>query len=264
MSLQSRFEDELERRLAAERALSASERRSRRLLATSRRMQEHLRRLSHRLLRAQEEERKEISRELHDEIGQTLTGINVTLAALRHEAGREGGALARRIARTQHLVETSMERIHRFARELRPPLLDDLGLIPALHAHLRGFTRRTKIRVRFSAYADIEKLGTDKRTALYRVAQEALRNVDKHARARLVTVSLETSGETVRMDIHDDGRSFAVDGAAAASMNGGLGLLGMRERLEMVGGSLDIQSARGRGTNVRATVPAEPPRRRKR
>jgi len=264
VSLQDRLKDELSKRHAAEEALARSERRSRQLLERSRRMQEHLRRLSHRLLRAQEDERREISRELHDEIGQTLTGINVTLAALRHEAGLNGGVLARRIAHTQHLVESSMERIHRFARELRPPLLDDLGLIPALHAHLRGFTRRTKIRVRFSAYADIEQLDPDGRTALYRVAQEALRNVDKHARARMVTVNLGMRGDVVCMDIHDDGRAFAAKDAAARGAGAGLGLLGMRERIEMVGGTFEVESARARGTTVRATVPVEPSRRVKR
>jgi len=242
-------------RTAAEKKLVTSERHSTELLEQSRHMQEHLRRLSRQVLVAQEDERKKISRELHDEIGQTLTGVNVTLSALTVQATVGARGLARKIARTQRLVEKSMKTVQKFARELRPPLLDDLGLIPALHAHMRAFTKRTKVRILFSAYAAVERLATRKRTALYRVAQEALVNVDKHAKASLVDVSLIKLGGAVCMEIHDNGRSFSVPPDELFGMNGGLGMLGMRERMKIVGGTLAVASTRGSGTTVRALVP---------
>ena len=129
---------------------------------------------------AQEEERKEISRELHDEIVQTLTGINVQLATLKLEAGANKKSLSKHISYTQRLVERSVDIVHQFARGLRPTLLDDLGLIPALHAYLKAYTRRTGLQVGFSTFAGVEKLGNEKRTVLYRVAQAALMNISQH------------------------------------------------------------------------------------
>jgi signal transduction histidine kinase len=148
-----------------------------------------------------------------------------------------------------------MNTVHRFARELRPPLLDDLGLIPALHAHMRAFTRRTGIPVRFRTFAAVERLDSDKRTVLYRVAQEAFSNIAKHAHASLVNVNIQRVKGLVRMEIHDNGRSFEVARLLVARRIVRLGLLGMRERVEMVGGSFDVESEKGKGTTVRAQVP---------
>ena len=139
--------------------------------------------LSRQLLLAQEEERKKISRELHDVIAQTLTGINVRLATLKNKASFNTKGLERNIARTQRLVEHSVNIVHRFARELRPTVLDDLGLIPALHTFMKRFREQTGIRVSLSAFAAVEHVNGDKRTVLYRVAQEALNNVARHAQA---------------------------------------------------------------------------------
>src|ERR1700720_2510920 len=130
---------EIIQRQAMEEALKKSERHSRLLLEQSRHMQEQLRLLSRQLLSAQEEERKKISRELHDVIAQTLTGINVRLAALKADATVNTKDLERNITRTQQLVEQSVDIVHRFARELRPTVLDDVGLIPALHTFMKGF-----------------------------------------------------------------------------------------------------------------------------
>jgi signal transduction histidine kinase len=246
---------EIARRRSAEQALKKAAEHYTELLGKSRRMQEHLRDLSHKILATQETERERISRELHDEVGQTLTGINVILATLNRETTLSSKGLKQKIAATQRLVERSMLTVHRFARELRPPLLDDLGLIPALHAFMKSFTKRTRIRVDFKTFAEVEQLSPEKRTALFRVAQEALTNVLKHAEASVVNVTILREKGIVRMEVTDNGKSFDVRRVMFARRITRLGLLGMRERMEMVGGTLTVESERGRGTIVRAAVP---------
>jgi signal transduction histidine kinase len=246
---------EITQRKAAEEALKKSERHYSELLEKSERMHQQLRRLSRQVLLAQEEERKEISRELHDVIAQTLTGINVRLAALKREAATNTKGLDRNIARTQRLVEKSVDIVHQFARELRPAVLDDLGLIPALHSFMKSFTTRTGVRTHLTTFAAVEELDTAKRTVLYRVAQEALTNVARHAKASRVEVSIQKFDSTARMDINDDGRSFQVERKLDAKGNKRLGLLGMRERIEMVGGTFCVESAPGHGTTVRVEIP---------
>jgi signal transduction histidine kinase len=252
---QRQLKREIGRREAAQDALKKSERHYRQLLEKSNHIQDHLRRLSHEILSAQEHERKRISRELHDEIGQTLTAVNVKLATLKKDATVNLADLKKKIASTQRLIEKSMNTVHRFARELRPPLLDDLGLIPALHAHMKAFTKRTRLPIDFKAFAAIEQLDSDKRTVLYRVAQEALVNIDKHAEASRVNVSIERNRGLVRMEIRDDGTSFDVQKVLHARKIRRLGLLGMRERVEMVGGKFAIESSPGKGTTVVAQLP---------
>jgi signal transduction histidine kinase len=192
---------------------------------------------------------------LHDEIAQTLAGINVQLSALSLDAAVSARGLKRKIASTQRQMGRSIEAVHRFARELRPALLDDLGLIPALRSYLKRFTARTGLRIRFTAFTGVEALDNARRTVLYRVAQEALTNVARHAQASLVPVSIRKIPDAIRLEVADDGRSFQVQRVRSSRANKRLGLLGMRERLEMVGGSLAIASAPGRGTTIRAQIP---------
>jgi signal transduction histidine kinase len=246
---------EIVRRQAAEKALEKSANHYQQLLEQSQHHQEQLRHLSRQLLHAQEEERKKISRELHDEIAQTLTGINVYLATLAKEATLNTRNLKQNISRTQRLVEKSVDIVHRFALELRPTLLDDLGLIPALHSFMKDFKKRTGIHIRFSASAGLQRLDGAKRTVLYRVAQSALTNVAQHAQASQVKVSIRKLRSGVRMEIHDDGKSFDVQRMLFAKRHQHLGLLGMRERVEMVGGSFSVESTPGKGTTLRAQIP---------
>ena len=214
-----------------------------------------MRQMARQILSAQEDERRKISRELHDTVVQTLVGINVELAALG-QAGASGlPALQKKIAHTQRLVENSVHAVHQFARELRPAVLDDLGLIPALHAYMKVLAARKKLKIHLTAFAGVEALDNDRRTVLYRVAQEALTNVGRHAQASLVRVSLSKLPGAVRMDVHDNGKSFSVKSTLSPKTNQRLGLLGMRERVEMVGGTLHIESAPGHGTTVRAEIP---------
>jgi PAS domain S-box-containing protein len=251
-----KLEQEIVRRRTSEDALRKSEQHQRDLLAQSQQMQEQLRHLSRQVLQAQEEERKRISRELHDVIAQTLTGINVRLATLKKEADRNTKGLTRTIARTQRLVEKSVDIVHQFARELRPAVLDDLGLIPALHSFVKLFSQRTRIHVDLKVFAGVEQLDSNQRTILYRVAQEAINNVARHAEASRVEVSVQklADGGTC-MKIKDDGKSFSLAGILKAKGRKRLGLLGMRERLEMVGGNFQVESAPGQGTTITAQIP---------
>ena len=229
---------EIVRRQAVEQNLKKSEQRQSRLLKQSRHIQGQLRHLSHQILQAQEEERLRISRDLHDEIA----------------AGGPKG-LQQKIARTQQMVEKSVEKVHQFARKLRPALLDDLGLIPALHAFMKSFTKRTGVRTNLTAFAAVERLDVAKRTVLFRVAQEALTNVGRHAQASRVEVIIHKLPDGICMKIKDDGKSFQVDHLLHGKGRKHLGLLGMRERLEMVGGTLEVESALGKGTTIIAQIP---------
>ena len=255
--VKKRLLQETVRRKAADTALRKSEKHYVQLLAQSHLMQEQLRHLSRQILLAQEEERKHISRELHDDISQILTGINVRLAALKLEATSNTGNLKKKISNTQRLVEKSVAAVHRFARELRPAMLDDLGLIPALLAFVKEFGKRTGLQIRFKAMTagKIEQLSNVKRTVLYRVAQEALTNITKHAQATLVNMFIQIRDDTICMGIEDDGKSFDVKNALSARRTKRLGILGMRERVEMVGGTFTIKSRPGKGTSVEVQIP---------
>jgi len=246
---------EILQRKAVEKRLKDSERHYSHLLKQSDHLQEELRRLSRQILSAQEDERKKISRELHDVIAQTLTGINVRLAKLKKEAAANTKGLDQNIARTQRLVEHSVNIVHRFARELRPTVLDDLGLIPALHTFLKSFRKQTGMQVSLSAFAAVDQLTSERRTVLFRVAQEALNNVSRHARASRVAVKIRKLDGAVCMTIKDDGKGFPAEYTMHSKKNKRLGLLGMRERLDMVGGKFTVTSAPGKGTCVLAQIP---------
>ena len=168
--------------------------------------------------------------------------------------------LKRKIARTQRLVENAIHAVHRFARGLRPAVLDDLGLISALHAYSKSLAARKKIRIQLTADKRVETLGSARRTVLYRVAQEALTNVARHARATEASLSIRKIPGAIRMEIIDNGRAFHVRKALLSGTNKRLGLVGMKERIEMIGGSLAIESTPGVGTTVRAEIPFNPRR----
>ena len=249
-----RLQREILQRKSVETSLRKSEHHYSELLEQSRHMQEQLRLLSRQLLSAQEEERKMISRELHDQIAQTLTGINIQLASLKTESTLNSKDLQKKISSTQRLVEKSVDIVHRFARELRPTVLDDLGLIPALHSFMRSFAKRTGVRAHLTAFAAVERLDAAKRTVLFRVAQEALNNVARHAHASRVEVNIQKLPGCVCMKIIDDGKSFNVERTLHANGSKRLGLLGMRERLEMVGGKFVVESSPGKGTTILAQI----------
>ena len=242
---------EITRREAVEAALTMSEQHAHALLNQSRQLQKKLRESSHQNLLALENQRKEISHELHDKISQVLIGINVRLAVFTRTAGVDAQAMAP----VRELVEQSVHIIHEYARELRPAMLDQLGLIPTLRTYIDEIPKRKGRQIDFSASPDVEALDNDKRTVLYRVAQEALVNVAKHAQAHHVGVSLRLARGGVCLEITDDGKSFDVDLLSSPQWSRRLGLTGMRERVEMVNGVFSIVSKRGKGTTIRAVIP---------
>jgi signal transduction histidine kinase len=222
------------------------------LLIESRVSERKLGQLTRQIISAQEDERKQISRELHDEVVQTLVGLNIELATLANEAA---GPLGRKITHTQRLVEQSVDEIHRFARKLRPTMLDDLGLVSALQSYVDSMPNRKAIEIHITAGDGVEALDEAGRTVLFRVAQEALTNVTRHSHATRVEIELSQIADAIQMEIRDNGRAFNVGNTVSAKNPKRLGLVGMRERMEIVGGSLSIVSTPGTGTTVRAEIP---------
>ncbi len=216
---------------------------------------EQMRELARKVLVAQEEERKKISRDLHEVIAQSLTSLNIRLVALRKEASMNTKSLAVKIAHAQRLVASSTRIIHQFACELRPAVLDDIGLIPALKDEIRTFKAQTGVQALFRAFPQVENMSPACRTVLFRVAQEALNNVAIHAGANAVSLSLSHRKGNVLMELRDNGKSFQPGLIKTKGPARQLGLLGMRERLEMVGGKLQIEADPGHGTRIIATIP---------
>lgn len=221
-----------------------------------------LRELSSKIIQAQEEERKRISRELHDEVGQALTAIGINLHLLKQteaKGGKGGKGLETSITEIQGILELTMENVHRFSYELRPAMLDDLGLVSALRFYTRAFAKRTGIKVRFNSDGEAEHLDPEPKTVIYRVAQESLTNVYKYARATRVRVTLRRMNAGIRLIVKDDGRGFRLDQLSSGLRDkGGLGLMGMQERLRLVNGAFSVESQPGVGTTVQATIPLRP------
>jgi two-component system, NarL family, sensor histidine kinase UhpB len=223
-----------------------------RLATTFKRLLERIeseRRRSGRLvLRAQEEERKRVARDLHDEVNQALTAILLRLQALMQDApSRE---VERELAQLKRLVNQAMEELLQLARQLRPTALDDHGLLSALEGQVRRFGEQHGIEARLRTDGESEALGDDQQLVVYRVAQEALANVARHANATCVDVDLTTRDGGIDLCVRDDGRGFD-----ATLQSSGLGLNGMAERARLVGGELSVYSSAGQGTTVTLHVP---------
>jgi signal transduction histidine kinase len=254
-----RLVDETARRTAVQESLDASERENRVLLEQARVMTEELRHLSRSLLASHEEERRRISRELHDALGQSLSAINIGLASLKAAAAMDSKVFRGSVSRTQRLVQQSMKTVHQFARNLRPTLLDDLGLVPALRGFAQEFGAQNNLAIEVSAPKRWEHLDEERRTALFRVAQEALVNVGRHAGATNAKVTLRRTTNCVSLEVWNDGTPFDVEKAMRSKTTRHLGLLCMRERMDMVGGTFSIRSSKELGTTVLAEIPLSEP-----
>ncbi len=215
---------------------------------------EEVQRLSSQAISAQEEERKRVARELHDETAQSLTSLLVRLRIAEKAGSVEEIRAA--IAEVRELTSRTLEEVRKLALELRPSALDDLGLVPALQWYTKQYAERHGVTVDFRSVGLAERLPSDVELVLYRVVQEALTNVAKHARARHVTVLLERQGSAIRATVEDDGRGFDVH-AMLQSRERGLGLFGMQERLALIGGHFHVESAPGRGTRIDVEAPLD-------
>jgi signal transduction histidine kinase len=211
-----------------------------------------LRRLSHQLVHLQEEERRVLSRELHDEVGQILTGLRMEMSRLGGCADRSTPEFDARLARLTRTLETTVQSVRDLAMGLRPSMLDDIGLAPAVRWQAREFSRRSDIPVTVTMHVEEGSLPDDYRTTIYRIVQEALTNCARHARASSVRILLQPCGDRLVLEVHDDGRG--VQGVQRPEESG-LGLLGMSERARELGGSLDVCSGEATGTTVTVTLP---------
>jgi two-component system, NarL family, sensor histidine kinase UhpB len=210
------------------------------------RLEAERRRAGSAALRAQEQERARVARDLHDEVNQSLTGLLLRLEAVREEAPPE---LAAEVDETKALANQAMRELLALARQLRPSALDDLGLAAAIGGQLEQLARpglETELRTE----GDFSDLDDDVQLVIYRVAQEALTNAARHSGAERIVVTLRRSGEGVELEVADDGRGFPFERSER-----GLGIGGMRERALLVGGDLTIESRPGHGTTVHLTVP---------
>jgi two-component system, NarL family, sensor histidine kinase UhpB len=220
------------------------------------RIEDERRRSGQLAMRAQEEERRRLARDLHDEVNQALTAILLRLEALAQDTPPER---APELAELKRLVNQAMEELLTLARHLRPSALDDHGLVPAVQAQLKRFSARTGIEVRMRTEGDPNELPEVMQTAIFRVAQEALANVARHAGATVVEVELEEEEGRAELRVRDDGAGFdpgAIPRAGSEGPGAGLGLGGMAERARLVGGELDVRSAPGGGTSVTLRVAA--------
>jgi signal transduction histidine kinase len=210
-----------------------------------------LRLLSGQLRTAQEQERKYLSRELHDQIGQMLTGLRMELTGMARLHGDSESELSSRIAAAKGTVEQTLRIVRNIAMLLRPSMLDDLGLTPALAWLVKEVSRSSGMEIRADVDSSLDSLPDPHRTCLYRVVQEALTNASRHSRARNVRLSLKNGGAWIAGAISDDGRGFD----AGPERRTGLGLLGMEERVRELGGTVRVDSSPGTGTRVEFRLP---------
>jgi two-component system sensor histidine kinase UhpB len=211
-----------------------------------RRLEAERRRAGGAALRAQEEERARVARDLHDEVNQSLTGLLLRLEAVRAAAPPE---LEPELAETRTLANQAMRELLSLARQLRPTALDDLGLAAAVAGQVEQL-QRSGLTAELSAEGDFSDLDDDVQLVVYRVAQESLTNAARHSEAGRIAVTLRRSGDAVELEVADDGRGFAFEQSER-----GLGIGGMRERALLIGAELTIESRPGHGTTVRLSVP---------
>jgi two-component system, NarL family, sensor histidine kinase UhpB len=199
-------------------------------------------------LRAQEEERKRVARDLHDEVNQALTAILLRLEALTQVAPPR---LKAELAETKGLANQAMEELLQLARQLRPAALDDHGFVPTIEEQLRRFKAQYGIETTLSTDGVLDNLGSDQQLVLYRVTQEALNNIVRHAGAQNVAVGIARTDGSVELSVADDGKGFV-----PGQEEPGLGLEGMAERARLVNGDFEVDAKPGRGTTLKLRVPA--------
>ena len=227
----------------------------RRARAVAELQRERLRELTQRIVSAQEEERLRISRELHDEAGQALTSLKISLDLIRVGLPPEQEALRARLASVASLADETMETLRTLAHDLRPPGLDAFGLNVALEGLCYDFGERTGLNLKYRGL-ELPELPTTVALSIYRLVQEALTNIAKHAEARQARVELTRDDGYLCVDVVDDGKGFVPE-AEDPRRRGGIGLVSMRERAELLGGTLELETSPGQGTHLTARIPVE-------
>jgi len=217
--------------------------------------QNDLRRLSQRLVQLQEGERRSLSRELHDQIGQTMTALGILLGGIEDLKSDDAEVFRRRLDDMKRLNADAMRNIRDLAMGLRPSMLDDIGLEAALQWQGREFSRHTGVPCEVKVSGSFDALTDAHRTCIYRIVQEALTNCARHAKASNVVVSVSADEGNVTLTVRDDGQGFQ----PATNGRGGLGLLGMRERVQALDGTLEISTQLDGGTTVRVQIPVGVP-----
>lgn len=216
----------------------------------------HLEQMAHEVVRAQEEERKRISRDLHDDTAQILFAQLLRISAVKESSD---GEISRLMSDLEGMTVDALESVRRMALELRPPSLDDLGLVAAIADHCQRVSEQFNIAVTFEARGKGSRLPAEIELVLYRITQEALTNVIKHAEAKHVWVDLDRGTDDVTISIRDDGKGFDTTKERRADGRGhGLGIFGMEERVALVGGTLRLWNRPGGGAEVFAFIPLEP------
>jgi signal transduction histidine kinase len=215
--------------------------------------EEELRQLSRQLVRAQEEERRSISRELHDEIGQMLTALRMELRNLQELRAAPEEQFQEHVEDARRLAEQSLRAVRDMAMGLRPSMLDDLGLGSAVQWQARQFSKHSGVPVNVQIEGALAQLPDRHRTCVYRLVQEALTNCGRHAKAHTIGVSIRLLGDRLLVEVRDDGLGFD-----QSSIRGrGLGLLGMQERVKELGGTVTLKSQPGKGTSLFAAIPLQ-------
>jgi two-component system sensor histidine kinase UhpB len=206
------------------------------------------------IINAQEQERKRIARELHDETSQVLTSLLISLAVLEESVTTEEAH--ERITETRALAHQTLRAIRNLSIDLRPSALDDLGLLPALRWYVKEYQQKFPIEVNFQATGFKKRLPAEMETALYRIVQESLTNIARHSQAHTATITLREDADAVYATISDDGKGFNMEELQKAhGQDRGLGLVGMHERAHLLAGSLTIESAPGKGTTIQVRIP---------
>jgi signal transduction histidine kinase len=209
--------------------------------------------LSQRRVKVQEEERRHLARELHDEVGQALTAAKINLQAAMKESD---GARSKRIDETAAILEKLLGQVRQISLDLRPSMLDDLGLVPALRSLLDQQGRRASVAVHLSAKNMPENLDPEIQTTCFRIAQEAITNAVRHANATRLDVDLSCENGNLRLHVRDDGKGF--DAESSQEQTVGLGLIGINERAALVGGRAKVVSSPNKGTTIETRLPLTP------
>jgi signal transduction histidine kinase len=232
-----------------------------RLLEAVREQREQLRALNNRLTAVQEEKQKQLARELHDELGQALTAISMNLTAIEEELPADCEPnIGKRLQDAILLTDQTLELVRKLSLDLRPLMLDELGLVPALRSYVKQYARRVDTKINFECVGLEQRLSSDIETALFRIVQEALTNVARHANASQIHLHLRRKASSIITVIEDDGQGFDVADEVNRSrevLGGGTGILGMRERVALLGGYFNIQSTPGEGTALSIEIPYE-------